>query len=240
MKIKKTTGLAVWAAVLVIVLIAAYTFYEKYKSRTFLQPPAPNIQQSTTQHDTTADRETEQDGTNRTEQEDSSREGQDDTNRTDQNDVTGDTETGAPDKIMAPDFTLKDLSGNDISLSDYEGKIVILNFWALWCRYCIEEMPDFNTLDKELEQTGDAVILTVNVQDSAEAIQDYLTKNSLDLKVLLDEDGIIASTYGISGFPTTFMLNPDGSLYTYIPGKTDIETLRKLLDMMLNGEPLNP
>jgi len=228
---KKNTGLVIWVAVLAIVLIAAYTFYEKYKNQIFLEPPAPNIQQdTTTQNNTTAD--------SRIDQDDTSRKGRDET--TNDDDTANNEETGTADKIMAPDFTLKDLSGNDASLSDYKGKIVFLNFWALWCKYCIEEMPDFNTLDKELEQAGDAVILTVNVQDSAEDVQEYLTKNNIDLNVLMDEDGSTASTYGISGFPTTFILNPDGSLYTYIPGKTDIETLRKVLDMVRNGEPLNP
>ena len=146
--------------------------------------------------------------------------------------------TDDPDKIMAPDFTLKDLSGNDITLSDYEGKIVILNFWAVWCKYCIEEMPDFNTLDKELEETGDAVILAVNVQESKQTVQKYLTENDIGLKVLMDEDGSIASTYSVSGYPTTYIINPDRSLYAHIPGKTDIDILHKLLEKVRNGEPL--
>lgn len=200
---KKTTGLIIWIAVLAALLITAYTFYEKYKTQSILEPPNPNLQQ-----DKTSDEQLD----------------------------TATTEN--PDKIMAPDFTLKDLSGNDITLSDYEGKIVILNFWAVWCKYCIEEMPDFNTLDKELEETGDAVILAVNVQESKQTVQEYLTENDIGLKVLMDEDGDIASTYGVSGYPTTFIINPDGSLYAHIPFKTDIDTLHRLLEMSRNGEPL--
>lgn len=142
------------------------------------------------------------------------------------------------EKIMAPDFTLKDLDGNTVTLSDYEGKIVILNFWAEWCIFCVEEMPDFNTLNKDLEESGDAIILTVNVRDSQETVQDFLAENNLGLKVLMDEDGTVASMYSVSGYPTTFFINPDGSLYTYIPGKTDLKTLRIVLDMIRNGEPL--
>lgn len=208
---KKTTGLIIWIAVLAALLVTAYTFYEKYKTQSILESPSPNLQQDTTisnQQDKTSD-----------EQQDP-------------------TATEDPDKIMAPDFTLKDLSGNDIRLSDYGGKIVILNFWAVWCKYCIEEMPDFNTLDKELEETGDAVILAVNVQESKQTVQKYLTENDIGLKVLMDEDGAIASTYSVSGYPTTFIINPDGSLYAHIPGKTDIDILHKLLEMVRNGEPL--
>jgi len=142
------------------------------------------------------------------------------------------------EKIMAPDFTLKDLDGNAVMLSDYKGKIVILNFWAVWCGYCVEEMPDFNTLDKELKESGDAVILAVNVEEPQKTVQDFITENNLGLKVLMDEDGTVASMYGISGYPTTFFINPDGSLYTYIPGKTDLETLHTVLDMIRNGKPL--
>lgn len=208
---KKNTGLIIWIVALAALLIAAYTFYENYKTRFIIEPPRPNLHQdaATGKQDTASD------------------ERQD----------TG-TTTEQQEKIMAPDFTLKDLSGNDITLSDYEGKIVILNFWAVWCKYCIEEMPDFNTLDKELKQSEDAVILAVNVQEPKQTVQDYLTENDIDLEVLMDEDGAIASTYGVSGYPTTFIINPDGSLYTYIPGKTDIEILHKLLDMVRNGEPL--
>lgn len=142
------------------------------------------------------------------------------------------------EKIMAPDFTLEDLDGNSVTLSDYEGKIVILNFWAEWCIYCVEEMPDFNTLDKELAESGDAIILAVNVRDSQKTVQDFLAENSLGLKVLMDEDGTVASMYSVSGYPTTFFINPDGSLYTYIPGKTDLKTLHVVLDMIRNGKPL--
>jgi len=142
------------------------------------------------------------------------------------------------EKIMAPDFTLKDPDGNAVALSDYEGKIVILNFWAVWCRYCVEEMPDFNTLDKELKESEDAVILAVNVQEPQKTVQDFIAENNLGLKVLMDEDGTVASMYGVSGYPTTFLINPDGSLYTYIPGKTDLETLHKVLDMIRDGKPL--
>lgn len=218
---KKTTGLIIWIAVLAALLVTSYTFYEKYKTRSIIEPPSPNLQQ-----DTKAD-----------EQQDTAASGSDqnDTAANNQQDLAA---TENPDKIMAPDFTLKDLSGNDITLSDYEGKIVILNFWAVWCRYCIEEMPDFNTLDKELEETGDAVILAVNVQESKQTVQEYLVENDIGLKVLMDEDGAISSTYGVSGYPTTFIINPDGSLYTYIPGKTDIDMLHKLLDMVRNGKPL--
>ena len=147
-------------------------------------------------------------------------------------------ENNKTEKIMAPDFMLKDLEDNEIKLSDYNGKIVILNFWAVWCKYCIEEMPDFNALNKELEKENDAVILAVNVQEKPDTVRKYLTSNNITLKVLLDEDGSVAAAYGVNGYPTTFIINKDGSLFTYIPGATDIETLRMILDKARKGESL--
>jgi peroxiredoxin len=140
------------------------------------------------------------------------------------------SQTSDGTKVMAPDFSLKDLSGNTVKLSDYKGKVVILNFWAVWCRYCKEEMPDLNELNKELAKDNNAVILAVDAQESADTVKNYLSANNIDLKVLLDSDGAITQKYGISGFPTTFIVNKDGSLYTYISGKTDKATLNDILD----------
>jgi len=142
------------------------------------------------------------------------------------------------DKIMAPDFELKDLDGNTVKLSDYRGKIVILNFWAVWCQYCVLEMPDFNEVDHKLKEEGDAVILAINVEEPEEKVRDFVESNKLGMKILLDKDGTVASTYGVTGYPNTFILNTDGSLYAYIPGATDKETLEKLIEKVRNGEPL--
>lgn len=138
---------------------------------------------------------------------------------------------------VAPDFTLKDLNGKDVKLSDYRGKIVILNFWAVWCKYCKDEMPDLNELNKELEKGNEAVILAVDVQESPNTVNKYLSSNNINLNVLLDQDGSVTQTYGVTSFPTTFILNKDGTLYTYILGATNKDTLVKILDKIKNGEP---
>jgi peroxiredoxin len=138
---------------------------------------------------------------------------------------------------LAPDFNLKDLSGNNVKLSDYKGKIVILNFWTEWCNYCKEEMPDLNELNKEIEKENKAVIIAIDSQESPDVVKEYLSSNNINLKVLLDEDGSVTQSYGVSGFPNTFIINKDGSIYTLIPGATNKETLLKLLDKVKKGEP---
>ena len=147
-------------------------------------------------------------------------------------DTAPQSQSAQSSKIMAPDFTLKDIDGKTVKLSDFKGKIVILNFWAVWCKYCLIEMPDFNELNKQLAKENNAVILAVDVQESEKTVKEYLTSNNIGLKVLMDTDGAVSQTYGVSGFPTTFFINKDGSLYTYISGKTDKETVLKILDKM--------
>jgi len=144
-------------------------------------------------------------------------------------------------KIMAPDFTLKDLDGKKVKLSDYKGKIVVLNFWAVWCPYCIQEMPDLDELNKQLEKDGDAVILAIDSEEPEKTVRDYIASANISLKVLMDMDGKVTNLYapyGIQGLPTTFILNPDGSFYTYIPRATDKETLTTIIEKIRKGEPL--
>lgn len=129
-----------------------------------------------------------------------------------------------------PDFSLKDLGGKTVKLSDYRGKIVILNFWAVWCKYCKLEMPDLNELDSELKKSGEAVILAVDVQESEATVKKYISSNNINLKVLMDKDGSVAQKYEVSGFPTTYLINKDGSLYRTIVGMTDKATLEGILN----------
>ena len=134
------------------------------------------------------------------------------------------------EKQIVPDFTLKDLKGNNVKLSDYRGKIVILNFWAVWCKYCKQEMPDLNELNKTLKKDNNIVILEVDVQEDINTVKNYLKENKISMNVVLDSDGAVTEEYGITGFPTTFIVNKDGSLYTYIPGLTDKETLLGIIN----------
>lgn len=147
-------------------------------------------------------------------------------------------QTDKTSSTMAPDFKLKDLDGKEVKLSDYKGKVVIINFWAVWCKYCVEEMPDLNELDKELQKDNEAVILAVNVREPVDTVKNFLTTNNINLKVLMDSDGKISQTYGVQGYPTTVIINKYGSVYTYISGLTNKKTLRKHLDNIKISEPV--
>lgn len=124
-------------------------------------------------------------------------------------------------QTLAPDFALKDLNGKTVKLSDYRGKIVVLNFWAVWCKYCKQEMPDFNELNKEFKKNNDAVILAVDVQEDIGTVNKFLSQNNIKLNVLMDESGAVAQQYGLQGYPTTFIIDKDGNVTKMFPGLTN-------------------
>lgn len=133
------------------------------------------------------------------------------------------------DTIIAPDFKLKDINGKEISLSDYKGKIVILNFWATWCKYCKIEMPDLNEVNKGLDKYN-AVLFAIDVQEDISIVKSYLSQNKINLKVLMDSNGSVAQSYNVSSFPMTYIINKDGSIYTSILGLTNKEAILGILD----------
>ena len=137
-----------------------------------------------------------------------------------------------PQKVMAPDFTLEDLDGNKVSLSDYRGKIVFLNFWATWCIYCVQEMPDLESANRKLAEAGDAVIVTVNQMEDRDTVRKFMEDNKLTLTALMDFTGEVNYTYGAVGIPLTYVIDKDGSVFGRIPGRTDEETILRVAEML--------
>lgn len=232
----KYKSLIIWIAVLVLIFSAAYVVYDKYKSQIIVQAPVPDTLTGTGSNTDAPAADNDSTGSESGQAGNAGNGASEDTGAEDSN-APG---TDADDEIiMVPDFTLKDLEGNEVSLSDYRGKIVVLNFWAVWCKYCVEEMPDFNELDKELAEAGDAVVLAVNVDEPYETVNGFLTKNDIDIKVLMDEGARVSwELFGVNSYPTTFIVNKDGSLYAYLPGKTDLKTMRTVMDMARRNAPL--
>ncbi|PAB58385.1 TlpA family protein disulfide reductase [Anaeromicrobium sediminis] len=115
----------------------------------------------------------------------------------------------------APKFTLKDLNGKDVSLSDYKGKIVLINFWATWCAYCDMEMPDLEKLNKE---NDDLVVLAVNVREGKDIVEKYIKEGKYTFPVALDESGDVSAKYLVSAFPTTYFVDKEGLLLGAVPG----------------------
>ncbi len=132
-------------------------------------------------------------------------------------------EVGKP----APDFQLPGLGGAEVSLSDFKGKPVLLNFWAGWCRPCEEEMPYLQQVYEEWSDQG-LVVLTVNLGDSPSEVSRFMQSHQLSLPVLLDTKQSLAQKYNVASIPTTFFIDKDGIIRARIIGgfrsKEAIET----------------
>lgn len=135
--------------------------------------------------------------------------------------------------IPMMNFTLKDLEGKSHTLSDYQGKIIVLNFWASWCPPCRAEMPDLENFYQD-SKGGDIAFLTVNLTDGIrekqETARNFIAENGYTFPVLLDLETKVAEEYYVGSIPTTFIIDKDGIIRYYIPGQTNQETLDLLVE----------
>lgn len=139
-------------------------------------------------------------------------------------------------KIMSIDFNLYDQYGKEHKLSEYRGKTVFLNFWATWCPPCRGEMPHIEDLYKEYNKNQDEVVIlgvaspNLGNEGSEEDIKEFLNQNKYNFPVVMDKDGALAYQYGISAFPTTFIIDKDGYVTQYVPGAMDKKTMKSLIE----------
>lgn len=128
---------------------------------------------------------------------------------------------------IAPDFTLKNLSGEDVTLSDYKGKIVIINFWATWCVWCDAEMPD---IQKIQEENDDVVVLAVDVKEDIKDVKAYIEKGGYDFEVLLDSTGEISKVYLVNVFPNSIFIDKEGVVLGKIEGAMNYARMDEILE----------
>ena len=135
---------------------------------------------------------------------------------------------------LAPGFTLKDLNGENVSLSSFAGQPVVLNFWAISCSPCRDEMPHFQQVQDEYSGT-DLVILTINLSDSVSAITDFMEDNGYSFTVLLDTVNAVTSVYDVTGIPTTFFIDSDGVIQAKKRGSfSSTEEIDELLTKIID------
>jgi thiol-disulfide isomerase/thioredoxin len=108
----------------------------------------------------------------------------------------------------APSFSLSDLDGHEISLENFKGKIVLLDFWATWCGPCRMTMPVVEKLSKEYRD--DMVLLAVNMQESKDVVEKYAFEQAISSQILLDEKGTVSATYGAYAIPMQFLIDKSG------------------------------
>ena len=147
--------------------------------------------------------------------------------------------------VAAPDFTLTDQFGNEHTLSDYQGKTVFLNFWATWCPPCRSEMPEIQQLYEDYGcNEEELVVLGIAApgygdEGTIEEITEFLTENEYTFPVVMDETGEMFYWYGISAFPTTFMIDADGNVYGYVQGAMAGEIMESIVQQTMEGYAKN-
>ena len=148
---------------------------------------------------------------------------------------TADEKNEEPEQVLAPDFTVYDRDGNEVKLSDYTGKPIVLNFWASWCGPCQMEMPDFH--EKYLELGQDVHFLMVNMTDGSRETVDsasaFVDKNAYAFPVFYDTAVDAAMTDGVYSLPTTYFINAKGHAIAQATGSINAETLQRGIDMIL-------
>jgi thiol-disulfide isomerase/thioredoxin len=115
--------------------------------------------------------------------------------------------TGGP----APGFTLASRAGQDVSLAQYKGDVVMINFWASWCGPCREEMPLLESIYKKYNRMG-FVLLGVNVEPNAQAANDWLKATPVSFPILYDKDSKVSKLYDVAGMPSTVIIDRNGNL----------------------------
>ncbi len=138
---------------------------------------------------------------------------------------------------VAPDFTLTDMHGQKVSLSQFRGKVVVLNFWATWCPPCREEMPSMERLYRKYQDKG-LVMLAVNVEENGkQAVENFLQKNPHSFPILLDSENVAQNGYGVFRFPESFIIDRNGVVVEKIIGARDwmSGSTYKLVSFLLNG-----
>lgn len=135
---------------------------------------------------------------------------------------------------LAPDFTVYDKDGNEVHLSDFLGKPVVINFWATWCTYCKMHMPVF---EEAFQSYGEDIhFLMINLtdgsRDTVESASAYIEEQGYTFPVYYDTDYSAAATYGASSIPITFFIDAEGHGIVYGRGALDEETFQECIDMI--------
>ena len=127
--------------------------------------------------------------------------------------------------MKAPDFVLPDLENKPTKLSDFEGQVRIVDFWATWCPPCREEIPHFQALHEQYGDNGLTVIGISLDQNGAEAVIPFGRKMKMTYTSVIGNPEVAQAYGGIQYIPTTFMIDKQGRIFRKYVGYTDLETL---------------
>ena len=129
--------------------------------------------------------------------------------------------TADPGHEPAPSFTLKDLNGENVSLSDFSGKVVILDFWATWCPPCKAEIPHFVELSEQYQGKGLAIVGVSLDREGVDVVKPFVQKFGIEYPVLISDGQVTKAYGGINSIPTTFVIDSAGNIRKKYVGYRD-------------------
>ncbi|WP_260293432.1 peroxiredoxin family protein [Sedimenticola hydrogenitrophicus] len=136
----------------------------------------------------------------------------------------------------APAFALQDTRGNRVSLADYRGKVLVVNFWATWCPPCRKEMPSLNRAAAWLNKYG-VELIAINVGERADQVEKFLQEVPLDFPVLLDPDTAVSSRWDAMRLPVTYVVDPQGRIVYRALGSREWDAPELLVPIRALGLP---
>ncbi len=140
---------------------------------------------------------------------------------------------------IAPDFTLPELDGRNISLRDFQGRVVVLNFWATWCPPCVEEMPSLKIFSDQMKPLG-VTVLGVSVDYDADALNKFVARTRLDFPIAHDMGQRVSSRYGTFKYPETYIIDAGGKLSEKLVGPINWQDERVMNRVQSLAAPARP
>ena len=139
---------------------------------------------------------------------------------------------------LAPDFSLTDLNGRRLTLSEHKGKVILLDFWATWCAPCIIEIPGFVKLQERYRDQGFVAIgISMDDQGELEAVREFYRNYRMNYPVAVGDGKTSELFGGILGLPTTFLIGRDGRIYAKHVGATEMAVFEEEIKELLAAEP---
>jgi thiol-disulfide isomerase/thioredoxin len=139
------------------------------------------------------------------------------------------------DRKPAPEFSLKDIDGRTVTLADYKGKVVLLNFWATWCGPCKIEIPWFAEFEQKYKDRGFAVLGVAMDEEGWDAVKPYLAEAKVNYRVIMGNDTVAGLYGGVESLPTTFILDQNGRIVSTHVGLVSKSVYENEILQLLEG-----